>query len=156
MIAKFSQLAVILFALFTGALDSAVATPDDLSSNHREDVDFTKYPWSAIGKLYNSIGGACSGVVISENQVVTAAHCIFSGRTHRYLPASSLHFLVGDRQGQYLHHGRVTKFQIGSGYDPQLPQQSLAADWAILTLSEPLLGASGQFAIHKVFICQLR
>lgn len=132
-------LAAISLTTATAASSATTLSPDQKSLNHRETIDPAAYPWSAIGKLYNSIGGACSGVVIAQNKVLTAAHCLFSGRTRRFLPAASLHFLVGYRQGQYRHHGRVTQYQIGSGYDPQQPQQTIAADWAILTLSEALL-----------------
>jgi V8-like Glu-specific endopeptidase len=52
------------------------------------------YPYSAVGKLFFSIGGSdfiCSGAVISARIVATAGHCVFSaGRFHRnflFVPA---------------------------------------------------------------------
>ena len=62
---------------------------------HHEAVDVSRYPWSAIGKLYNETGGACTAVIIARDKVLTAAHCIFNYRTQRYISAAALHFLVG-------------------------------------------------------------
>jgi hypothetical protein len=52
------------------------------------------YPYSAVGKLFFSIGGSdfiCSAAVISARVVATAGHCVFSaGRFHRnflFVPA---------------------------------------------------------------------
>lgn len=52
------------------------------------------YPYSAVGKLFFSIGGSdfiCSAAVISARVVATAGHCVYSaGRFHRnflFVPA---------------------------------------------------------------------
>ena len=66
---------------------------------HREAVDEQSYPWSAIGKLFTESGSECSGVLISRDKVLTAAHCLFNYRTRRFIPADALHFLVGYRTG---------------------------------------------------------
>jgi protease YdgD len=105
---------------------------------HREAVDESRYPWSAIGKLYNETGGSCSGVVISRQHVLTAAHCLYNARTRRFIPAASLHFLVGYRTGRYSAHARVASYEIGPGFDPQRYNETYNADWAVLTVTEAL------------------
>jgi hypothetical protein len=40
---------------------------------HSEAVDVTQYPRSAIGKLYNETGGACTAVIVARDKVLTAA-----------------------------------------------------------------------------------
>ena len=85
---------------------------------HREAVDEQRYPWSSIGKLYNETGGSCSGVVISRDKILTAAHCLFNYRTRRFIPAEALHFLVGYRTGRYSAHARIASYEIGAGFDP--------------------------------------
>jgi protease YdgD len=107
-------------------------------SVHREDVDVSRQPWSAIGALYNGTGSSCTGVVVARDKVVTAAHCIYNDRTQRFVPPESLHFLSGYRSGRYLAHGRVAGYEIGSGYDPLHYGQTIGADWAVLTLVESL------------------
>lgn len=107
-------------------------------SLHREAVDVAAYPWSSIGKLFNEAGGACTGVIVARDKILTAAHCIYNARTQRFLPASSLHFMVGYRGGQASLHARVVSYEIGAGYDAVRWFETMEADWAILTLTERL------------------
>jgi protease YdgD len=105
---------------------------------HREAVDETSYPWSAVGKLYNETGASCSGVLISREHILTAAHCLFNYRTQTFIPAQALHFLVAYRSGRYAAHARVARYEIGAGFDPLRYDQTSGADWAVLTVTESL------------------
>jgi protease YdgD len=105
---------------------------------HREAVDERSYPWSAIGKLFTEGGSECSGVLISRDKVLTAAHCLFNYRTRRYIAADALHFLVGYRTGRYSAHARIAHYEIGVGFDPLRYEQTSDADWAVLTVTETL------------------
>ena len=100
-------------------------------------VDADNYPWSSIGKLYNGAGGACTGVVVSQTEVVTAAHCLYNRRNDVLLQATSLHFLIGYRQGEYREDLRISKFVTGSDCKPDSTEASERGDWAILTLAHP-------------------
>ena len=101
-------------------------------------VDADAYPWSAVGKLYNSIGGACTAAAIGPDKVLTAAHCLFAFRTGRFLRPEAIHFLLGYARGDYRIHARVASFAIGPGYDPKDEARTAGSDWAVLTLAEPL------------------
>jgi protease YdgD len=105
---------------------------------HREAVDEQRYPWSSIGKLFNETGGACSGVVISPDKILTAAHCLFNYRTQRFISPEALHFLVGYRTGHYSAHARIVSYKIGSGFDPLRYGETSDTDWAMLTVTERL------------------
>jgi protease YdgD len=105
---------------------------------HREAVDESRYPWSAIGKLYNETGSWCSGVAIATDKILTAAHCVFNFRSQRFVPADALHFLMGYRNGHYVVHARVASYAIGAGFNPLQYNETSGADWAILTLTENL------------------
>jgi protease YdgD len=105
---------------------------------HRQAVDVTRYPWSAIGKLYNETGGACTAVIVARDKVLTAAHCIYNERTRRFISAEALHFLVGYRSGNYRVHARVASYVIGAGFDRQRYNATSSADWALLNLETPL------------------
>jgi protease YdgD len=120
----------------TPAMASASAIPS--LGEHRRDVDESRYPWSAIGKLYNETGGSCSGVAIAVNKVLTAAHCVYNFRSQRFIPANALHFLLGYRSGRYVMHARVASYEIGPGFDPSRYDATSDADWAILTVTENL------------------
>ena len=105
---------------------------------HHVTVDVARYPWSSIGKLFNSVGGACTAVVIAPDQVLTAAHCLYAFRTRRWLRADAIHFLLGYTRGRYSRHVRVERIGIGPGYDPTNEVRTAAADWAVLILGAPL------------------
>ena len=119
---------------------SAVGRPNDaaLAQAHHRSVDANAYPWSSVGKLFNSVGGSCTGVVIGRDKVLTAAHCLYAFRTHRFLPADAIHFLLGYDRGDYRVHARVAGYRLGPGYDPGAERTTAASDWAVLDLSEKL------------------
>jgi protease YdgD len=130
---------MLLGAMFQASmLGTAKGAPIKPLGMHRVDVDATHYPWSAIGKLYNETGASCSGVAISRNRILTAAHCIYNARTRRFIPAESLHFLAGYRLGRYITHARIESYEIGPGFDPWRYEETSSADWAILTATEDL------------------
>ncbi len=126
--------AAVSLSMLTAANGAAI-NPKELQ---REAVDEQSYPWSSIGKLFNETGSACSGVVISRDKILTAAHCLFNYRTRRFIPAGSLHFLVGYRAGRYSVHARIARYEIGTGFDPLRYDQTSDADWAVLTVTESL------------------
>ena len=57
------------------------------------DVDADVFPWSSVGKIYNSARSSCTGSVIAPDKVLTAAHCLFNRATSRFLQPDALQFL---------------------------------------------------------------
>jgi protease YdgD len=97
------------------------------------DVNANVFPWSSVGKIYNSARSSCTGSLIAPDKILTAAHCLFNRATHRFLQAESLHFLLGYKGGEYRTHVRVARYLIGSDYSPKnATGASILADWAIL------------------------
>ncbi|RYB03616.1 trypsin-like serine peptidase [Lichenibacterium ramalinae] len=127
----------------------AEADPPPPGTGHHELVDADAYPWSAVGKLFNSIGGACTAAAIAPDRVLTAAHCLYAFRTHRFLQPDSIHFLLGYARGDYRIHARVSGFAIGPGYDPADEARTASSDWAVLMLAEPLPAALRPIALAK-------
>ena len=127
-------LAAFILSTSTVAIDATIQAPNF----PREDIDVSRHPWSAIGKLYNGTGSACSAVAISSDKILTAAHCLFNHRTRRFIPAAALHVLLGYRAGRYTAHVRIAQYEIGSGFDPQRYPKTIEADFAVLTVRERL------------------
>jgi protease YdgD len=128
--------ALFSFAALTAGSSAAMSSMD----LHREAVDEQRYPWSAVGKLFNGTGAACSGVVISHDAILTAAHCLYNARVGRFIPAEELHFLVGYRTGNYSTHARIASYQIGPGFEPLSYEKTSGSDWAVLTVTKNLPG----------------
>ncbi len=101
-------------------------------------MDASAFPWSSVAKLFNSVGGACTGSVIGRDQILTAAHCLYNFRTRRFLPPDAIHALLGYERGDYSTHARVERYTIGPGYDPVAERSTAASDWAVLHLAEHL------------------
>src|SRR3954463_2724318 len=112
---RFAAAGILMLAAANSARSGAITGPIEL---HREAVDELRYPWSSIGKLYNETGASCSGVVISRDTILTAAHCLYNYRSRRFIAAQALHFLVGYRTGRYSAHARIVSYEIGAGFDP--------------------------------------
>ena len=130
----------LLVAFCIGALVGTIipATAADNNINHRARVDIGVYPWSSVGKIYNSTGAACTGSVVSPSKVLTAAHCIFNARTRRFIRPELIHFLLGYEGGRYRSQFIVAHYEIGPGYDPAAGAKNPASDWAVLTISTSL------------------
>lgn len=129
-------LSLLLFA--APALAQKPLLPGVGAEDGRVTVDAGQDPWRSLVRVQTNLAGRCTGVLVAPTKVVTAAHCLFNGRTRRYLPASSLHVLFGYAKGEYRRHVTVNSFTTDPAHDPALPAgRAMATDWAVLTLSEP-------------------
>ncbi len=131
-IPNMSGLTGILFLLVTFSL---MAESIGKSAGESSAANFESLP-SSIGKL-TAAGVGCTAVAISPDQVVTAAHCVFSRRTSRFLQPGSLHYLLGQR-GDYKVDAVASSYQTGSRYDPTQPVDTSSEDWAVIRLQQSL------------------
>ncbi len=140
------------FALGAGTIDASAQSSirKDLPANalpknsvtsfHRRSVASDEMPWQAIGRV--NIGGRahCSGTLVAENVVLTAAHCLFSRRDQKMVVPGIVHFLAGYSKGEYKGHSKVKSYIVGDGYDGSkgAGRANLPHDWALLTLEVSL------------------
>jgi protease YdgD len=102
-------------------------------------VDPNAVPWRAVGKLQAAslnLRELCTATLVGPSTVVTAAHCMLNHRTQRYFPPESLHFLIGYDGNRYAGHAVGIRVQIGDGYDPRRPKETIGRDWALVTLDK--------------------
>lgn len=110
-------------------------------SDDRIKVNGAHPPWQAIGRVHKAGQSYCTGVLITPNHVLTAAHCIWNTKTQQPIPPKYLHFVAGYHLEKYLAE-RAIKHVVHGNYQSrqgsQLKVKNLVQDWAILVLEQPI------------------
>ena len=120
----------------------------------REVLDATRPPWSAIGRV-NYAGGDtrshCTGTLVSDFAVLTAAHCLWNPVRKRRIPTESLRFVAGYQRGQGLAVSTVRSIVLSPRIDGAAPEFSATPDhdWALLILNHPLGRRYGQIRLFR-------
>ncbi|NOD65503.1 MULTISPECIES: serine protease [unclassified Ruegeria] len=130
-----------------------LATTSHAQANKRKLTDRDDlYGWEAIGRLDIGDESFCTGTLIAQDMVLTAAHCAVDGRTGKAFAPEDITFRAGLSNGNALAESRITQVAIHPSYGskPPLSHDSVRIDVALLRLDKPIpYSVADPFALYS-------
>lgn len=116
-------------------------TENIFGNDDRVAVTTTMYPWNTIGKM---AGIGCTATLVGPALVLTAAHCVIDQTTGR-VRSDLTTFRANYIAGHFENEATIMGVTVGSTAVPTPTR----ADWAFLTLKEPLGDTVGWLEIKS-------
>ena len=137
--------ALFCLGLICAPLPAAAQERDRL--DHRGEV----LGWEGVGRLDTSMG-TCTGTLIAQDMVLTAAHCVVDSASRTVLPAGAMRFHAGLAHDFTAATRGVTRIVLSDGYlesfDASLTEK-VRTDLALLRLDSPIFSTEAEpFRIH--------
>jgi protease YdgD len=100
-------------------------------------------PWRGVGKVevHHRFGESlCTGTLIAEDLVLTAAHCVASTMTGLPYPPDEVEFVAGVRLGVSAGKSKAASIAIHPSYDAGKSgvEESIPFDLALVRLEKPI------------------
>ncbi len=96
--------------------------------------------WEAVGRLDFGGGGFCTGTLIAQDLVLTAAHCALDKSTGKPYPPGELTFRAGLSDGKSLADRKVIQIAAHPDFVANAPVSGprVRVDVALMRLDEPI------------------
>ncbi|WP_209507230.1 MULTISPECIES: trypsin-like serine protease [unclassified Ruegeria] len=132
---------------------SVLATASHAQANKRKLTDRDDlYGWEAIGRLDVREASYCTGTLIAQDMVLTAAHCAVDRRTGETYAPEDITFRAGLSNGSALAERQVTQIAVLPGYASNNPlsHEGVRMDVALMRLNEPIpYSIADPFVLHS-------
>ncbi|MCC5609867.1 trypsin-like serine protease [Nostoc sp. CHAB 5834] len=143
----------------SGSDVKAIDQPPDsrqkiIGGDDRIPMTSRKNPWSSVGKIEmldaDGNGYSCTGTLISEDEVLTNAHCIVNPETRKaYQKIKFLPNLINGILRDQNDIADATHIAIGTNF-PTGTLKDFVDDWAVVKLNKPLGKKYGHLKLKSI------